>query len=974
MEESIFPGRNLMFTEARNSFGARLALILILMIGMLGIYPTQPVLAATLTVTNTNDSGVGSLRQSILNATSGDTITFGASLAGQTIILASDLTINKNLSIDGSGLSPQVTISGGNVAHLTIQNSTLPPTVTISDLTIIYGYTANNGGAISVGGNLTLINSTLRNNYAVGSGGAISGSNLTLKNTTLTQNQSGANGGAILISGNSMSTIINSTITQNQAVSGGGMTIMGNPIVDVFNSTFAHNVASSGDELALIGNGALQLSNTILVCKPGNNGCIIQSGNFSVPSTNSIIGTGALYDFGLAELADNGGPTRTMALSAESLLIDAGDDSVCVNSPVDNLDQRGVSRLQGSHCDIGAYEAIAITVTKSDDTNDGICDTDCSLREAIGVVVGGETINFDPLLAGQTITLNSTLVIDKNLTIDGSLLSTRINISGNNQVTAFGVNPNVTLTLKSLIIKNGKSTVNGGGVSSGGTLIVADSLFTGNNAVVNPYVVGIGEGGAIYSWGVLTITNSVFNGNSASRGGAISCNAGTATVTSSTFVSNSAVSDSGGAIYENCNLTIMSSTFASNSAANSGGAILTDNDINPINITNSTFHGNTAPSGGGVANYGGLIVRNSTFSNNNSPSGGALRNGLGGVLSLRNSILANSVGGVDCIKSDSTPAIENINNLIETTGTAFESCGISLLTSDPLLGPLQDNGGITQTMALLPGSPAINAGDDGNCPSTDQRGVMRPQGGHCDIGAYEYQMKNGSDTTGVFRPSNGLLYLKNSNTSGFADVAINYGLPGDYPVVGDWDGDGDATIGVYRNGTFYLRNSNTLGFADIVFAFGSSGDQPIAGDWDGDGIDTIGVYRPSTGQFLLRNSNTAGSPQMSFYLGNMGDVGIAGDWDGDGVDTTGVFRPSNGVIFLKNINASGFADVALNYGNPGDKPVTGDWNYDGVDTIGIYRNGKFYLRNSNTIGVADLVFALGIPGDMPIAGNWDGIP
>jgi hypothetical protein len=235
-------------------------------------------------------------------------------------------------------------------------------------------------------------------------------------------------------------------------------------------------------------------------------------------------------------------------------------------------------------------------------------------------------------------------------------------------------------------------------------------------------------------------------------------------------------------------------------------------------------------------------------------------------------------------------------------------------------------------------------------------------------------LQGGADTTGVYRPSNGVLFLKNSNTTGFADIALNYGLPGDYPVVGDWDGNGTATIGIYRNGSFYLRNSNTVGFADIVFAFGTPGDQPIAGDWDGDGIDTIGVYRPSTGQFLLRNSNTAGAAEMSFFLGNVGDVGIAGDWNGDGMDTTGVFRPSNGAIFLKNTNSTGIADIALNYGLPGDKPVMGDWDNDGIDTIGIYRNGTFYLRNSNTVGFADIVFALGIPGDMPIAGDWDGLP
>ena len=231
-----------------------------------------------------------------------------------------------------------------------------------------------------------------------------------------------------------------------------------------------------------------------------------------------------------------------------------------------------------------------------------------------------------------------------------------------------------------------------------------------------------------------------------------------------------------------------------------------------------------------------------------------------------------------------------------------------------------------------------------------------------------------TDTTGVFRPSNGIIFLKNSHGSGFADVGLNYGIPGDYPVVGDWNGNGIATIGIYRNGSFYLRNSNTIGFADIVFPFGQPGDQPIAGDWDGDGDDTVGVYRLSNGQFLLRNSNTAGAAEISFFLGNVGDVGIAGDWDGDGKDTTGVFRPVNGIIFLKNTNTTGFADVALNYGIPGDRPVTGDWNDDGIDTIGVYRNGRFFLRNSNTIGFADIIFDLGNPGDMPIAGNWDGLP
>ncbi|HVF91463.1 MAG TPA: NBR1-Ig-like domain-containing protein, partial [Blastocatellia bacterium] len=113
-------------------------------------------------------------------------------------------------------------------------------------------------------------------------------------------------------------------------------------------------------------------------------------------------------------------------------------------------------------------------------------------------------------------------------------------------------------------------------------------------------------------------------------------------------------------------------------------------------------------------------------------------------------------------------------------------------------------------------------------------------------------------TTGVFRPTNGSLYLKNLNTTGFADMLLTYGIPNDYPVSGDWNGDGIDTIGIYRDGNFFLRNSNTNGVADMVIAFGAPGDQPVVGDWDGDGIDTIGVYR--NGTFFLRNSNTPGSP------------------------------------------------------------------------------------------------------------------
>ena len=234
--------------------------------------------------------------------------------------------------------------------------------------------------------------------------------------------------------------------------------------------------------------------------------------------------------------------------------------------------------------------------------------------------------------------------------------------------------------------------------------------------------------------------------------------------------------------------------------------------------------------------------------------------------------------------------------------------------------------------------------------------------------------KSGGDTVGTFRPSNATFYLRNSNSDGAPDITVQFGAPGDYPVVGDWDGNGTDTIGVYRNGVFYLSNSNTTGHVDLTFAFGKAGDQPIAGDWNGDGIDTIGVYRNSKITFLLRNTNSAGAADATFKLGIIGDVGIAGDWNADGKDTTGVFRPSNGALYLKNANTTGYADIVITYGVKNDKPVTGDWNSDGTTTIGIYRNAQFYLRNTNTKGYADFHVLFGAVGDMPLAGNWDGIP
>ena len=217
----------------------------------------------------------------------------------------------------------------------------------------------------------------------------------------------------------------------------------------------------------------------------------------------------------------------------------------------------------------------------------------------------------------------------------------------------------------------------------------------------------------------------------------------------------------------------------------------------------------------------------------------------------------------------------------------------------------------------------------------------------------------------VLRTADGTMYMRSTQTSGFATSAFVFGDLGDLAMMCDWDGDGVPTIGVQRqsDGNFYLRNANTTGYADIEFIYGNPGDIPVCGDWDGDGIDTAGVVR--SGTWYLKNDHLGGFADVSFIYGNPNDHAIAGDWNGDGIDTPGVRR--DGPWYLRNSNSSGVADLApFGYGNPGDKPVAGDWNGDGIDTIGVVRAGTFYLRNTNTTGRADNFFSFGNTTDIPL--------
>jgi parallel beta-helix repeat protein len=161
---------------------------------------------------------------------------------------------------------------------------------------------------------------------------------------------------------------------------------------------------------------------------------------------------------------------------------------------------------------------------------------------------------------------------------------------------------------------------------------------------------------------------------------------------------------------------------------------------------------------------------------------------------------------------------------------------------------------------------------------------------------------NGTETMGLYRSETGFLYLRQQNNFGVADISIFFGIPEDLPVCGDWDGDGRDSIGVYRpsEATFYLRNTLVTGYADTQFTFGPGHGVPVAGDWNGDGKDTVGLWQPWNGRYQLSDANTT-SIGWDGYQGSAGDRVIVADFDGDGRDTIGAHRPGNGLVYLSNL-------------------------------------------------------------------------
>ncbi len=306
-----------------------------------------------------------------------------------------------------------------------------------------------------------------------------------------------------------------------------------------------------------------------------------------------------------------------------------------------------------------------------------------SLRQAIASSISGATITFAPYLSGSTITLTSgEIALAGDLTIDASALTKGIRLDGSYASRIFNIAGGANVELNALTLTNGHSDAN----DWGGALINSGNLMLNNCTLAGNFIDGTGSAGAIYNdhVGTLTLSGCTFTGNGAGYAGALR-NEATCSLQNCTFYGNT-VSGNGGAIdnVSGATLNLRHCTFYGNNAGGSGGAI--DNYLSQLNLTNSIVAVNTSDD---IYNWSGSTV---------------------------------SAGGSNIVES------------LDNNGTVIGSA--SVLVADPMLAPLGNYGGPTQTMPPLPGSPAVDSAV-ATTLNTDQRGFPRPLGLAPDIGAVE---------------------------------------------------------------------------------------------------------------------------------------------------------------------------------------------------------------------------------------------
>lgn len=632
--------------------------------------------AATLMVTkaaNSNDGACDadcSLREAVAAANPNDTVRFNPNLIGQTFVLGgSQIVVNKTLTIDGDIDGVNVAfISGSNTSrHFLLTNSIR---LTIRNAILAQGNSDafdSFGGSIQTGNgsSLTLDRVAIRGNTAEWAGALYlfgAGDHI-ITNSSITGNTS-ERIPAIFVTTQSSLYMSNTTVSGNRnivdnASSWGAITIMSAQQVVIRNCTIATNEANRGGGLYVEGTGTFNVANTIVGANSSANGAqdihyvagtLNSSGGNLVQNMATVPGgifnqtkdiTGQNPRVAPTNSNQGGHPLFTHPLQSGSPAIGGGINSVAVepfsNTPL-TTDARGVGfpRTFGTSVDKGAFEdqtnSASLYVSKLADTNDGTCDHDCSLREAVAAAAadaGTDNITMAANVFG-TITVGSEISIqNQNVTITGypSLNSETLIVSGGDARRVFNVSNFSSVTMTGFTIADGNGAgasvpFGGGGMLASDSTIILDRMIFRDNVSPN-----YGGGLAIYSGVVVRIMNSTIAGNSAENDLGAYIDAGVTYITNTTISSNvdSNGGDASGALSINGTLYMRNSTIAANRSSDStNGAGLYCNSSTTLNLGNNVIASNLAASnpdlhvtpGGTLQSVGGNLIGSLTGYNN----------------------------------------------------------------------------------------------------------------------------------------------------------------------------------------------------------------------------------------------------------------------------------------------------------------------------------------------------------------------
>ncbi len=597
--------------------------------------------------------------------------------------------------------------------------------------------------------------------------------------------------------------------------------------------------------------------------------------------------------------------------------------------------------------------AVPSTVTNLLDSGPG------SLRDAIANTPGGGTVDFQPGLTGTIILSIGELAINNDLTITGPGASV-ITVSGNHRSRVFEITGAFNVAISGLTISGGYAPIAnlaGGGVyiqglgggilNDFGTLTVRDCTIAGNNAGAGGGIANRGTsltGGSLY--GTMTITGCTITGN------------GTQGFVFLLGMHNSFLSGDGGGIYNDGLMTIVNCTTAFSSTNGGDGGGIANFGI--LTISSSTVAGNAAQSMAYSIYLGGLLP--GYFGGN---AGGIINGNNSGfsvqALTLYNTIVAQNTSNAARDSPDVAGPLTSIgHNLIGDGTGSWGFVSTDRVGVAPRLGPLQNNGGPTQTMALLPGSPAIGAGDPTNAPEWDQRGPGYPRvvNGRLDIGAFEVQSGSAAGTYDVVGRDayTGQWWVSGSGTSVLAD-AWNPTVPWVDVQTGDFNGDGFTDI-IGRdltNGQWWVGLSDGHGhFSTSLWDAWNPNVTWVdikVGDFTGNGKDDIVARVQESGQWWVGVStgHSFATSLWDAWSTNVtwSDVQL-GDFNGDSkADLAGCVQES-GQWWVGVSTGHSFATSLWEAWNPNVTWVdvkVGDFNGDGRDDIAgrVQESGQWWV-------------------------------